>query len=86
MSEGFRVGPPLIMMKDVVMLSEHVAVAKVHAIALRPHMDEGYVLVCAEGHVVNILDEYVQAAKDKGVPVEGEEETNGPGILLPEPA
>lgn len=82
MSEGFKIGPPLIMMRDLVQLSEHVAVAKVHAIALRHIQGESYVLICAESHTLNILDEYVQAAKDKGVPIEGEENC-GPAILLP---
>jgi hypothetical protein len=83
MSEGMMIGPPLIMMKDIILLSEHVGVARVHAICLRKHMDEGFVLVCAEEHIVNIMDEYVQAAMDKGVPVEGIEENLGPAILLP---
>jgi len=79
MREDFQLGPLLIMMKDIILLSEHVGVARVHAICLRPQQD-GHLLVCSEGHILNIMDEFVQAAIDKGVPIEGIDDKP---ILLP---
>ena len=89
MSEGFKMGPPLIMMDHIILMTKDVGVAIAHARYLATHMD-GHLLVCQVGEEefrLNIQDEFVEAAHRKGVPFEDErQQTNGPQILLPEPS